>query len=36
MGHYTVLGERIEDALRDALAARARLGADAPMIPLIS
>jgi 5-(carboxyamino)imidazole ribonucleotide synthase len=36
MGHYTVLGERIEDALRDALAARARLGADAPAIPLIS
>jgi hypothetical protein len=36
MGHYTVLGARIEEALHDALDLRARLTAGAPTAPLLS
>jgi hypothetical protein len=30
MGHFTVLADRVEDALAAALAARTRIGADLP------
>jgi 5-(carboxyamino)imidazole ribonucleotide synthase len=33
MGHYTVLGEGVEDALRDALALRTLLAADTHTVP---